>query len=215
MLDGPKPDRLLAMFGSGILAGGDLLLENTTIHFNGFDGFDGGRCALAVSGPGTAVVNFCTITDNRTYDTLQSSGLCTIVDSVNTASLTLRGTILAGNKLLGSSTTNNCYLEAALTSATYNLEDANTCGFSTATNQINTDPKLGPLQDNGGPTQTRALAADSPAIDYVRINTGVTVDQRGFTRPVGPWADIGAYEYESPVCFPVRSPDGKTAIICL
>ena len=207
-----------AMFGSGIQAYGDLLLENTTIHFNGFDAFDGGRCALAVSGPGTAVVNFCTITDNRTYDTLQSSGLCTIVDSVNTASLTLRGTILAGNKLLGSSTTNNCYLEAALTSATYNLEDANTCGFSTATNLINTDPKLGPLQDNGGSTQTRALAAGSPAIDYVKINTGVIVDQRGFTRPVGPWADIGAYEYERDVstfCFPIRSPDGKTAIICL
>jgi len=202
-----------AMFGSGILAYGDLLMENTTIHFNGFDAFDGGRCALAVAG--TAAVNFCTITDNMTFDTLQSSGLCTMMDIVNTASLTLRGTILAGNNLLGSATTNNCYLEAALTSATYNLEDANTCEFSKATNMINTDPKLGPLQDNGGPTQTRALAADSPAIDYVRINTGVTVDQRGRTRPVGPWADIGAYEYESPICFPVRSPDGKTAIICL
>ena len=216
MLDGPKPDRLLAMFGSGILAGGDLLLENTTIHFNGFDGFDGGRCALAVSGPGTAVVNFCTITDNLTFDILQSSGLCTMVDTVNTASLTLRGTILAGNKRLGSATPNNCFLEAALTSASYNLEDANTCGFSPATNLVDTDPKLGPLQDNGGPTQTRALAADSPAIDYVKINTGVTVDQRGFTRPVGPWADIGAYEYEPPpLCFPVKSPDGKSAIICL
>ena len=206
----------LAMFGSGILAGGDLLLENTTIHFNGFDGFDGGRCALAVSGPGTAVVNFCTITDNLTFDILQSSGLCTMVDTVNTASLTLRGTILAGNKRLGSATPNNCFLEAALTSASYNLEDANTCGFSPATNLVDTDPKLGPLQDNGGPTQTRALAADSPAIDYVKINTGVTVDQRGFTRPVGPWADIGAYEYEPPpLCFPVKSPDGKSAIICL
>ncbi len=109
----------------------------------------------------------------------------------------------------------NCSLSSPLAGATFNLEDANTCGFSPATNLINTDPKLGPLQDNGGSTQTRALAAGSPAIDYVKINTGVIVDQRGFTRPVGPWADIGAYEYESPICFPVRSPDGKTAIICL
>ena len=108
----------------------------------------------------------------------------------------------------------NCSYKIA--DATYNLEDANTCGFSPATNLVDTDPKLGPLQDNGGPTQTRALAADSPAIDYVKINTGVIVDQRGFTRPVGPWADIGAYEYEPPpLCFPVKSPDGKSAIICL
>ena len=31
--------------------------------------------------------------------------------------------------------------------------------------QINTDPVLGPLQDNGGPTFTHALLPDSPAID--------------------------------------------------
>lgn len=198
-----------APVGSALLAYGTLELVNTTIHGNNFTSAGGGRCALLVHD--TATVSFCTITDNLTTDTVQSSGLCTY----STSQLTLRGTVLAGNKRIVPPKTKNCTFLTPPTSATYNLEDANTCTFSPATNRINTDPRLGPLQDNGGPTQTRALAADSPAIDYVRVNTGVTVDQRGFKRPVGPWADIGAYEYEPPVCFPIRSPDGKTAVICL
>ena len=44
-----------------------------------------------------------------------------------------------------------------------NVEDDSTCGAATATDRRNADPRLGPLQDNGGPTQTRALLAGSPA----------------------------------------------------
>ncbi len=197
--------------GSAIQSYGSLQLINTTIDDNKFNG-QGGYCALSVDG--TATVSFCTIMGNLNSDGSQSSGVCTST----TGLLSLSNTILAGNKQIDNSTSINCQLTTTLTSATNNLEDANTCGFSPATNLINTDPKLGPLQDNGGPTQTRALAADSPAIDYVKVNTGVTVDQRGSKRPVGPWADIGAYEYErdvSPICFPIRSSDGKTAVICL
>ena len=186
--------------GSAVESYGNLQVQNTTVHGN--LAFFGSTIHLAF---GTADISFCTVTNN-------SSGFSSAALEWGLASLTLRQTILTANQP-ADSIKRNCSNKIA--DATYNLEDANTCGFSTATNLINTDPKLGPLQDNGGPTQTRALAADSPAIDYVRVNTGVIVDQRGFTRPVGPWADIGAYEYESPVCFPVRSPDGKTAIICL
>jgi hypothetical protein len=126
----------------------------------------------------------------------------------------LRNSILAANKTAGSSP-DNCS-QPAPASSTYNLEDANTCGFSTAPTLITTDPNSGPLPDPGGPTHTRALAKDSPAIESVKINTGVSVDQRGKRRPDGPWADIGAYEYEHPpLCFPLRTPDGKTAVICL
>jgi hypothetical protein len=72
----------------------------------------------------------------------------------------------------------------------------NGTGFSvtdlvgTSTNPI--DPLLGPLQDNGGPTQTMALLSGSPAID-AGDNTGApTTDQRGFPRIVGSAIDIGA-----------------------
>jgi hypothetical protein len=57
---------------------------------------------------------------------------------------------------------------------------------------ITLDPQLGPLQNNGGPTQTLALSFASPAIDTG--STIATVDQRGCPRPVGAAADIGAFE---------------------
>ncbi len=63
------------------------------------------------------------------------------------------------------------------------------------------DPKLGPLQNNGGPTPTHALLASSPAIDAGK-SFGVTTDQRGSPRPLifsgilngGDGSDIGAFE---------------------
>lgn len=56
------------------------------------------------------------------------------------------------------------------------------------------DPKLGALQDNGGPTWTMALLPGSPAIDAVRSGAAPTTDQRGIIRQHG-LADIGAVEY--------------------
>ena len=66
---------------------------------------------------------------------------------------------------------------------------------STCTNIIITDPKLGPLVDNGGLTPTMALGAGSSAIDFGGQNsTCAASDQRGVMRPQGAGCDIGAYE---------------------
>jgi hypothetical protein len=59
------------------------------------------------------------------------------------------------------------------------------------------DPKLGPLQDNGGPTATIAPAAGSAAID-AGLPFGLTTDQRGLPRPAGNGADIDAVERQLP-----------------
>ncbi len=59
------------------------------------------------------------------------------------------------------------------------------------------DPKLGPLTNNGGPTLSMALLPGSPAIDAGNSALAPTSDQRGFPRPAGLAADIGAYEYGS------------------
>lgn len=65
------------------------------------------------------------------------------------------------------------------------------------------DPSLGPLADNGGFTMTRALFANSPAIDAGDPNICPSTDQRGFLRPIdgdavpGARCDMGAYEYGS------------------
>jgi hypothetical protein len=59
------------------------------------------------------------------------------------------------------------------------------------------DPKLGPLANNGGPTLTMALLPGSPAIDAGNTSLAPATDQRGFPRPAGLAADIGAFEYGS------------------
>jgi hypothetical protein len=71
------------------------------------------------------------------------------------------------------------------------------------------NPLLGPLQDNGGPTQTLALLAGSPAID-AGDNGAVTLpyDQRGpgFDRIANGTVDIGAYEVQALAQPPVLDP---------
>ena len=62
------------------------------------------------------------------------------------------------------------------------------------------DPLLGPLQDNGGPTFTRAIDPSSPAVDSGLNDptcggTGTTTDQRGVGRPKGAACDAGAFEF--------------------
>ena len=82
-----------------------------------------------------------------------------------------------------------------ITSQGYNLETKNTCGF--ALNNVS-NPGVGPLQNNGGPTPTRAIVFSSPARDAGTTDpfTCQSTDQRGFKRPQpeGGQCDIGAYE---------------------
>jgi uncharacterized repeat protein (TIGR01451 family) len=63
---------------------------------------------------------------------------------------------------------------------------------------LNVTPQLGPLQNNGGPTQTLALLPGSPALDAGDSNAkGLpSTDQRGLARKVGNAVDIGAVEYQ-------------------
>ena len=63
---------------------------------------------------------------------------------------------------------------------------------------LHDDPRLLPLAWNGGPTDTMALALDSPALDAGNNVAGLTTDQRGsgYVRVYGSAADIGAYELQ-------------------
>jgi YVTN family beta-propeller protein len=94
-------------------------------------------------------------------------------------------------------------------SAGYNLSDDATCTSFTQTGDLNNTPAgldPGGLQSNGGPTQTIALLATSPAVDAIPVSpinhctdvvgNPVTTDQRGVSRPQGPACDIGAFELE-------------------
>jgi hypothetical protein len=88
-----------------------------------------------------------------------------------------------------------------LVSHGYNLSSDNSCGFSAVTNDlVNTNPQLGPLQNNGGFTSTHLPSPGnpfSPAIDAGDPNC-FAVDQTGTTRPFGLGCDIGSVENQVP-----------------
>jgi predicted outer membrane repeat protein len=73
-----------------------------------------------------------------------------------------------------------------------NLDDDGTCFGGPA--DLHSDPFLQALADNGGPTDTMALGAASPAVDAGSDADCAAVDQRGVGRPVGDHCDLGAFE---------------------
>jgi predicted outer membrane repeat protein len=90
-----------------------------------------------------------------------------------------------------------------VTSLGYNLSSDDGGGILTGPgDQINTDPLLGPLQNNGGPTSTHALLPGSPAIDAGDPNFSPPPfnDQRGchFDRVFNGRIDIGSFETQPP-----------------
>lgn len=111
----------------------------------------------------------------------------------------------------GASGENIFNFAGTVTSRGYNLSSDNGGGYLTATgDQINTDPVLGPLQDNGGPTFTHALLPGSPAIDSGDPNFTPPpfYDQRGspFHRIVNGHVDKGSLEVQAPRTSPTPRP---------
>jgi predicted outer membrane repeat protein len=92
----------------------------------------------------------------------------------------------------------------------YNLSNDDGGGYLVGPgDQINTDPLLGSLQDNGGTTLTHALLPGSPAIDAGDPNFTPPPgqDQRGYPRVVNGRIDIGSFEVqEEPTPTPTPTP---------
>jgi CSLREA domain-containing protein len=208
----------------GIVNGGTLTVNNSTLSHN--RGEQGG----AIRNEGTATVNNSTISDNVSVDgagIYNNSGTLEVNNSTisgNSASLsgtgggiyngrtaTLKNTIVANNTARFNG--GNCFGNVPITDGGYNLEwPGNDCGIA-----LSADPKLGPLQDNGGSTKTHALLPGSPAIDKGN-SFGATTDQRGEERPHdlvsiqnatgGDGSDIGAFEVQT--LPPVANADAYT-----
>ena len=150
---------------------------------------------------------------------------------VSTARRRLKNTIVANNEAV---TGPDC--NGSLTSEGYNfIGDTAACNVKgdPTGNIIGMDPQLGPLQNNGGPTETQKLLDGSPAIDAgnpagCTDTDGVllTGDQRGKQWPVpfdSPY-DMGAYELGQPdgtactdsrVCNSTRCVDGTCSSACV
>ena len=175
--------------GGGILLGGlpGSSIVNSTISGNSAGTSGGGIFTYAAS---LRVAN-CTITGNSA-----SSGGGIYNDGKSSE---ISNTILNAGAL-GENIFNN---GGTVTSDGYNLSSDDGGGYLTGPgDQINTDPLLGPLQNNGGPTFTHALLPGSPAIDAG--DPGFTPppfnDQRGcsFDRVFNGRIDIGSFETQPP-----------------
>jgi hypothetical protein len=208
--------------GGGIMnINGSVALVNSTVGGNLADGdptqssgLGGGVANVAGGLPTSVVITNTTIVDNAAG---AGGGLANAylppVPGYGPASVTLKSSLIARNNDLAGATgclNNPGVGAAAITSNGYNLEDSVTCGFAQPTDLPNTDPLLGPLENNGGRTETFALPANSPAVDAGSC-PGFSADQRGKLRPVdastvanaaaGDGCDIGAYEAQFELVF--------------
>jgi hypothetical protein len=195
-------------------------LTNVTISDNYGGGYGGGLA----TGLGQANLTNVTISRNRASD---SSGITTYRGQVNLDHVTLvpyasisetlisvhgdgdtQGRIAMRRSIVVGMTTQfpDCevYPNGTLISEGYNIAGpgcpSDGPGDLAFTGTL-TDVLAPTLVDNGGPTQTHALALGSPARDRVPADQcGVPTDQRGVSRPQGAGCDAGAYEHVSGPC---------------
>lgn len=192
----------LAQYASGIdNSYGTATVNNSTLSGNSAQ-YAGGGIGSAF---GAVTVRNSTLSGNSAPD---SSGIWNEYDSAPT--VVLANSIVAGNP--AASTGPDISSGIVLTSNGHNLIGNGDSYSYWPGDQVGTtasplDPKLGPLQNNGGPTLTHALLPGSPAIDAGATADAVnpygaplTTDQRGigFPRVLGAAVDIGAFEYGTP-----------------
>ena len=120
----------------------------------------------------------------------------------------LRNSILAAS-LAGT----NAYATSGspITDGGFNISSDASLNFS-GTSLKNTDPKLGSLASNGGPTPTIAVQTNSPALDRIPPNLSPPTDQRGVLRPQGAACDVGAFELTVPPAIVVEPHSQTNAI---
>jgi hypothetical protein len=194
--------------GGGIASNGTLVVIGSTITGNtATSGLGGGIVVIS----GTTTLTNTTISGNAATSAAggmtQGGGVYVQAGSLTMTSVTIAGSSATVGRGLYRNTSSNPTVTLSHTlvanapnacsgspfGGSVNLADDSTCGFGGSPK----DPLLGGLANNGGSTDTRALAAGSPA-----INAGGTcpaTDQRGVARPQGGACDIGAYEYRAPL----------------
>ena len=193
---------------------GTMTLTNSTVSDNTAHGRGGGIYA-DVTKEGNMTLTSSTISGNRA----DGGGGIQVVDrgSGIVAKATLKNTIVANN------TPADCGNTAGgIASLGHNIFGDISCPPLGTGDMSGTNPLLGPLANNGGPTQTHALLTGSPAIDAVPpADLTVTDDQRGISRPQGSAGDIGSVEIvttptptPTPTPIPTPTPTPRQITCC-
>ncbi len=181
---------------------GNLTINDSTVANNVVLSENGG----GLDSFGNLMVNDSTFTGNAAQGTSTPSvgGILRGASTSNT--FILNNTIVAGNTVAAGtspdisgavSSGDGNFIGQADTSLNGISNNSNGNQIGTAANVLN--PLLGPLQNNGGPTPTELPLVGSPVINTgvnIAVVPGLTTDQRGFLRIVGPTVDIGATEFQ-------------------
>ena len=174
----------------GIRSLGNATIVNSTISGNVSTAWHGGGIFHT---DGLLEMTNSTVTDNFA-PAGTAAGIVVATFAPGSPTVTLRNTIVANNIDGLDCVAENFAGSGAFISDGHNIDSDGTCNLSGVNDQPNTDPRLGPLDDNGGSTQTHALLAGSPALDAGNDATCPTADQRGVVRPQGASCDIGSVE---------------------
>jgi hypothetical protein len=216
LMDGTVSNNSSLFAGAGIFNSGQMWIETTSVFGNQLIGGASGQHGAGIYNAGVMTITNSTIFSNSANATglsdgggIANSGTLLIASStlfgksaasgmggglqIVSGSVTVRNSIVAG-----SVTSTDCSITVGvIIDDGNNLVQDNSCGLTGGT-----DPLLGQLQNNGGPTLTHALLPGSPAIDAGNpagctdaFGNLLTTDQRGFIRPAGGRCDIGAFEY--------------------
>jgi len=176
--------------GGGIsVTGGSASISNSTFYANSALGNGSGS-----GGNGGGIFNAGTLTTvNVTFsaNSVTGTGLGGGIFNI--------GTLNYINTLIANSTGADCSNFDTIGTNTRNLVEDNSCSP-----YLSGDPNLGPLTDNGGPTNTMALLKSpfiSLAIDAGTNSGCPATDQRGLSRPQSLLCDIGAFEVLAEVIF--------------
>jgi len=204
----------------------NLIITNSTISDNSATANDGGGIINGAAGSALALASV--IVGNSTFSGNSATGnggaIANAADVGTSARLTITNSTISDNSATGNgggiydagtaefeigstilnagSSGENIFFNGGRgTSLGYNLSSDDGAGILIGPgDQINTDPMLGPLQDNGGPTFTHALLPGSPAIDAgdPSFAPPPSFDQRGpgFARVSGSLIDIGSFEVQ-------------------
>ena len=213
--------------GAAVTVSGCTFSRNVVGQASG-GGRGGGICNHAASGSATVQIINSTFSDNSTTRGGDGGGIYNIGENGN-ASLSISNSTFSGNTAGGGggsihnvgmgakATLINTIFNAGtgpsiqnqrgiVTSNGYNLSSDSGGGVLTGVgDHINTDPNLGPLQNNGGSTDTHALLSGSPAIDAGdphfdpnAFDPPLIHDQRSspYARVFNDRIDIGAFEVQ-------------------
>jgi hypothetical protein len=182
----PHPEDMNFSIGGGIYNVGRMTITNSTVTGN--YARDGGAIYNGYRGGAVLFITNSTISGNSAGDEL-NGGTGGISNARGGNVLSLRNTIVAGNRNPGVPTD----LDGSFSSRGHNaIGQAWELSGIDPTDLLNVDPLLGPLQDNGGPTQTMALLPGSPALNAGDPAQLGTADQRGVIRTGG--VNIGAFQ---------------------